>query len=67
MHITFFVIIIAFGAIFTWMEQLEKAVLEEMLTYKEEWESKLDELEKESAYLLVYIVLNLFPEKFQNN
>lgn len=39
---------------FTWMEQLEKAVCEEMSLYKEEWELKLDELEKEIAYLLVY-------------
>lgn len=37
--------------------QLEKAVEEEMSSYKEEWESKLDELEKEIAYLLVYCVL----------
>lgn len=35
--------------------QLEKAVVEEMSTYKEEWESVLDDLEQESAYLLVYI------------
>lgn len=34
--------------------QLEKAVVEEMSSYKEEWEVKLDELEKEIAYLLVY-------------
>ena len=39
---------------FIWLEQLEKAVCEEMSLYKEEWELKLDELEKESAYLLVY-------------
>ncbi|XP_057784554.1 LOW QUALITY PROTEIN: protein CHROMATIN REMODELING 20-like [Salvia miltiorrhiza] len=33
-------------------DELEKAVLEEMSIYKEEWELMLDELEKESAYLL---------------
>ncbi|KAL1542519.1 DNA helicase [Salvia divinorum] len=33
-------------------DQLEKAVCEELSLYKEEWELKLDELEKESAYLL---------------
>ncbi|XP_042016486.1 protein CHROMATIN REMODELING 20-like, partial [Salvia splendens] len=33
-------------------DQLEKAICEEMSLYKEEWELKLDELEKESAYLL---------------
>ncbi|XP_020547292.1 protein CHROMATIN REMODELING 20-like [Sesamum indicum] len=34
--------------------ELEKAVVEEMFTFKEEWEVELDELETESAYLLVY-------------
>ncbi|KAI3470412.1 hypothetical protein Pfo_027075 [Paulownia fortunei] len=33
-------------------DELEKAVVEEMLTFKEEWEVKLDELETESAHLL---------------
>ncbi|KAL2249210.1 UNVERIFIED_CONTAM: Protein CHROMATIN REMODELING 20 [Sesamum indicum] len=32
--------------------ELEKAVVEEMFTFKEEWEVELDELETESAYLL---------------
>ncbi|KAL0403423.1 UNVERIFIED_CONTAM: protein CHROMATIN REMODELING 20 [Sesamum radiatum] len=33
--------------------ELEKAVVEEMFTFKEVWEVELDELETESAYLLV--------------
>jgi len=33
---------------------LEKAVADEMATFKEEWEASLDELETESAHLLVY-------------
>lgn len=33
--------------------QLEKAVADEMDTYKEEWEAALDDLETESAHLLV--------------
>lgn len=33
--------------------QLETAVAEEMNTYKEEWEVVLDDLETESAHLLV--------------
>ncbi|KAL0382612.1 UNVERIFIED_CONTAM: protein CHROMATIN REMODELING 20 [Sesamum calycinum] len=32
--------------------ELEKAVVEEMFTFKEEWEVELDELETDSAYLL---------------
>ncbi|KAL0452217.1 UNVERIFIED_CONTAM: protein CHROMATIN REMODELING 20 [Sesamum latifolium] len=32
--------------------ELEKAIEEEMFTFKEEWEVELDELETESAYLL---------------
>ncbi|KAK4436060.1 protein CHROMATIN REMODELING 20 [Sesamum alatum] len=32
--------------------ELEKAVVEEMFAFKEEWEVELDELEIESAYLL---------------
>lgn len=33
-------------------EDLEKAVADEMTTYREEWEATLDELETESAHLL---------------
>lgn len=33
--------------------QLESAVAEEMKVFKQEWESQLDELEAESAQLLV--------------
>ncbi|KAL0340799.1 UNVERIFIED_CONTAM: protein CHROMATIN REMODELING 20 [Sesamum radiatum] len=32
--------------------ELDKAVVEEMFTFKEEWEVELDELETDSAYLL---------------
>ncbi|KAK6144897.1 hypothetical protein DH2020_021717 [Rehmannia glutinosa] len=34
--------------------ELEKAVEEEMLVFKEEWEMELDELETESAHLLLF-------------
>lgn len=37
--------------------QLEAAVEDEMTVYKEQWEAALDELETESAHLLVCIFL----------
>lgn len=42
-----------------WSLQLENAVTDEMKTFKEEWEAVLDELETESAHLLVRIILYL--------
>lgn len=37
--------------------QLEKAVADEMAIFKEDWENVLDELETESAHLLVIALL----------
>lgn len=45
-----------------WSFQLENAVADEMATFKEEWETVLDELETESAHLLVWITLYLSNE-----